>query len=294
MVAPEADDGVVLLGGLFPRVDEPADLVVAISDGGQIGLHGFLPSAGLQHRRVIARRLGDLRSGGRHVREVTFDVRRELDLVQGKKVEPLLGYVPRHVRLHEAGGDEPRLLMLLRHLLDAPADDGVVRHLLVRARQGRELDAADAVILGIGMQLHGAALAREIFVEMSAPIPGAMVDLAGPEDGIAVLGEMAVEQLVLADPGTPVLVVLIAAGAARAKTRHQRGPRRIAGRRGAIGLRETDAHLRKSVDVRGLGLDVTTEETDPVVEVVDGNEEDIRLLGRFGGGQGGEGQKPEA
>ena len=104
--------------------------------------------------------------------------------------------------------------MLLGHLLDAPGHDAVVRHFLIRAGEGGELDAADAIILGLGMQCHSTTLAREVFVEIAAADP-AVVDLSGPEDDVAVLGEMAVQQFIFTNAGPPVLIVLIATGAAR-------------------------------------------------------------------------------
>ena len=38
------------------------------------------------------------------------------------------------------------------------------------------------------------------------------------------------------------------------------------------------AHLGQAVDVRGLGLGVSAEATDPIIQIVDREEQDVRLV----------------
>ena len=57
----------------------------------------------------------------------------------------------------------------------------------------------------------------------------------------------------------------------------QTAPRRIAERRLAMGVAEQGAAPREPVDVGRPRLRMTAEAADPVVQVVDGDEEDVGL-----------------
>ena len=63
-----------------------------------------------------------------------------------------------------------------------------------------------------------------------------MIDFAGAVDAITGFDEVAVEQLVLADSGPPILLVEIAARRAGTLARHQRGAGWIARGRRAVGF----------------------------------------------------------
>ena len=82
VVAPEHDDGVVLVGGLVEGVEQAADVHVGVGDRGEVGLHGFLPAAGLEHRLVVALGPGHLHAGRRNVVQVVLAIGRQLDLVE--------------------------------------------------------------------------------------------------------------------------------------------------------------------------------------------------------------------
>ena len=71
---------------------------------------------------------------------------------------------------------------------------------------------------------------------------------------------------------------------------HHAGPGWVANRGLAMPVGKQGAHLGQAVDVGCLGLRVTAEATDPVVQVVDGDKEDVRLfLGPEGQGMEGQG-----
>ena len=53
-----------------------------------------------------------------------------------------------------------------------------------------------------------------------------------------------------------------------------------------MGIPERDSHPGQAIDVRGAGLSIAIEVTDPVVEVVDRDEKDIGPLGESRCGQG--------
>lgn len=67
------------------------------------------------------------------------------------------------------------------------------------------------------------------------------------------------------------------AGGFRIQATHQAGPGRIAYRGLAMSVGEEDASLSEAIDVRRARLRMTTETADPVIEVVNGDEEDVGL-----------------
>ena len=67
MVSPQADDRVVFVGRFFQCIQYSANLPVEITNRSQISLHGFFPSAGFQHSRMIAGRFRHLQPGCRNI-----------------------------------------------------------------------------------------------------------------------------------------------------------------------------------------------------------------------------------
>ena len=294
VVAPEADDGVVAMGGLLQPVEQAAELRVHERDAGEVGLHGLLPPTGGEDFRVVAVGLGHLHAGGRHVVQVVHAMRRELDGLEWEQVEVFLGHAEGQVRLHETDGEEERFPVRFSELLDAVAGDFEVRHVLVRVRERAELDAADAVVLRAGVKFKTsatAAVAGEVFRPLAIAVVAGVINLPCAEDLVAGLEELRRERLLLRDGGLPILAVVVNARLAGAPTGHECGARGVAHGRGAIGAGEGDAQLREPVNVRRLGLRVAPEVADPVVEVVHGDEEDVGFLGIGGTEAGREGEQ---
>ncbi len=65
-------------------------------------------------------------------------------------------------------------------------------------------------------------------------------------------------------------------------SRHDRRPRRVASRRRAMCVREQHAAGRQPIDVRRPCLRMPAQATDPVIEIVDRDEQHVRLVGREG------------
>lgn len=59
---------------------------------------------------------------------------------------------------------------------------------------------------------------------------------------------------------------------------HQRGARRTTHRRRTVGMRESRTLAGQLINVRSAGLWMTTQITDPIVQVVHGNEQHVRLF----------------
>ena len=87
--------------------------------------------------------------------------------------------------------------------------------------------------------------------------------------------------------GHPILVlwhipkpiqVAVNTGRRRAKSHHNCGAGRTTERGGAMGLFKEHAALGEGIDVRCLGLRMAAETTDPVIEIVHGNEQHIGVL----------------
>ena len=113
VIAPEDNEGVVLVGGLVERVDEAAHIHVEVADGGEIALHRFLPAARLDDGLVITIWTCHLHARGRHVVEIVLEHLRQLNRLQRKQVVILPRHVPAHVRLVQSAGQEERLVVLL-------------------------------------------------------------------------------------------------------------------------------------------------------------------------------------
>ena len=64
----------------------------------------------------------------------------------------------------------------------------------------------------------------------------------------------------------------------RVATGHHAGPGWVANRRLAMSIGKQSAHLGQAIDVGCLGLGVSAEATDPVVQVVDRKEQDVRRI----------------
>ena len=173
---------------------------------------------------------------GREVVQVVLAVGRQLDRVQREHVVILARHVPGHVRLVQAEGEEERLVVRLPELVDAVLDDLPLAQVLVLAVQRGELDAADAGVAGrprvgaLGLRgsrptRRGGAYARG----RSCPPRGRSSRPCGRSSS-AVRSR--------GDRRAPVVVVLVDAGRRGPQPGHQRGPRGIADRRGAVAVRE--------------------------------------------------------
>jgi hypothetical protein len=164
--------------------------------------------------------------------------------------------------------------VLLLQPIDAPLDDPVVPHLLVRHVQRAEDDLAHLhVAFGwvfVGLRPSPDALVR---------VPGyrvrelAMGDLACAHRAVAVVLEVLGKGhgVLALLRHAERLAVVIDARRRRLQTRQQAGPRRIACGSAAIGALEEHAALRQAVDVG------STQAADPVVEIVGNDEENVRL-----------------
>ena len=71
------------------------------------------------------------------------------------------------------------------------------------------------------------------------------------------------------------MLVFVEAGEVRGDAGKDGSAAGAAGRCGAVGVGEEDGLGGEALEVRSEGLGVTTEGTDPVVEVIDGDEEDV-------------------
>lgn len=150
VVAPEEDEGVVAVGRLLGRVEEPAEVHVGVGDGSEVGLEGFLPTAGFQQWLVVGVGVGHFDSGGRNVIEVVFELRWEHELDGGKQVVVFLRDGPRPVRRVETDGEDEGFVVFAAELGDAVVGDPVIGQGGVVVFEGLKFDAADAVVFDVG------------------------------------------------------------------------------------------------------------------------------------------------
>ncbi len=86
------------------------------------------------------------------------------------------------------------------------------------------------------------------------------------------------QRLVLADHWLPILSVVVDTGRAGSHAGHQRRPRRVADWRGTVRTRERNAHLGHTIKIRSARLRISTQVADPMIQVVDRDEQHVGLL----------------
>ena len=112
---------------------------------------------------------------------------------------------------------------------------------------------------------------------------GAVVDFSGGCSVVAVLGEMLLERDVVfefvevAEPGGEA----VDAGGVGSEAEHEGGAGRVAEGRLAVRVGEESAGFGEVVDVGSFGVGVSVEAANPVVLIIDSDEENVRsALGR--------------
>jgi hypothetical protein len=274
VIPPQHDDRVFRIGRSIEAVDQTADHRIGVGNRGEIRLNRFSPSAGFHHGAVIAVWFRHFHACGRDILEVIILVWRQLDLVEGMHVEIFAGNVPRHVRLVQPNRKEERLVLRLLKLIDPILDDLPFAQVLVAAIEGRELDSADA---RIARRLRIHAGASEVVVPFFPPWIGFMVNLPGTLHDVAGFAEGGRQGQFRSDGRAPVIAVVIDAGGRGPESGHQCGAGGIANGSGAVAACETRSASGESINIWGDRLFVSAQVTDPVVQVVDGDEQDVGL-----------------
>ena len=293
VVAPEDDDRVAGVLARVQGVQQPADVRVDEADRGQVALDRPVPLVVPQHHRVVLAVPAEV-AGVRdrvHLRReflperrkvvpVAVQGRRQFDALERVEVEVLPGHVPGQVRLGEAASQEEGLLARLVQLADRPVHDLDIEHLgvvHVEGSPGRPGGLRDT-FLPLADVPGASRPRRRVVLVPGVRIAGArsMEDLAAALRGVAVRLQVlhqghGVGQL-LAKP----LAVAVDAGLRRQDARQQTDPGGVAERRRRVGPGERHAAARQAIDVRRARLRVAGQVADPVVQVVDGDEENVR------------------
>ena len=191
----------------------------------------------------------------------------------------------------QAASDEEWLVVRLVELLERVGDRRVIDHVFVVAIQRLEFDATNAVVGRVARDFSLSFFISDfrridiigidlVFVMIVVPILvtriAAVIDLAGPADIVAVGSKVFVQRGKLGDVLPPVDAVAIDTRRARPLAGHEGGARRIADGRGAVGVGEGDAAGREAVEVGRFDL-LLTQIVNPVVQIVDRDEEDVGL-----------------
>ena len=276
----------------------PPHVRVGEVDAGQIGRHGAPPLPRRGHQLVVLQTA--LRGRGlRHVVEVVREIRRQLDLGLGELVEVLLRRVERQVRAIEAAGQEEGPRVISRQVLGRPVGElGVGRLFVVDVERAPVEAAAVELVQGVAGGPQKAAEAV-VVVPRGGFVLALVKRLAAADRFVAVLHEVLRQGDGQWHGVAPDVPVVVAAGGGGAPAGHQTRPGGVAGGGLAVGPPERDAAPGERVDVRRERLRVTVEDADPVVQIVDRDDEDIRAgaarlsTARATRGQGAEPQAPE-
>ena len=279
VISPENDDGVLPVRAAFQRIKEPADIGVRVGAGGQVGLDGRFPATALEKLGMVSARIGHFHSSRRNVVEVVLDMRRQLDVFEGKGLVIFPRNHKGEMRLVETASQEEGLI-------------GVRVPDLINAVVGR-VPIDDVIVLEVGMHLIDmeAVVLVHAFPISAEPGPGhvirpframeihRVVDLSGTRDMVARSEELGAEPLsrcLILLPGVPVLV---ATGGPGSASSHERASGGLASGHRAVGVGEGDPHRRQPIDVGSFCLRIPAQVTDPMVEVVNRNEEHVGLCG---------------
>ena len=305
VIAPDDDDGVIGLAGLFESIEEPTDLGIDEAGGGEVGADEVAPLIVLAD--PLEARFGEgpmeIPGEARGIGAVVREDGGKNGVVIGIEVEPWLGDVAGDVREEETDGEEEGLVARKgAELFGGPRGDDVVLLVFIAMRKDAPIHER-VVAHGCGWNefLLGSsadATGRTSEVELgSAPARRvtAMINLAGGEGSVAVGLEVLRESDAIlegferAEPWREA----VDAGGGGAKAEHETGARGIAQGTLRVGIEEGGAAGGEPVQVRSFDKGVPAERADPVILVVDGNEEDVGRLRGSGEGVGAEGEEGE-
>ena len=190
------------------------------------------------------------------------------------------------VRQEEADRKKERLLRLLVEFVDGPTSNFPIALFYVRMGKDAPIDKRvfswrfDELLFGP----HADTCRRTEYLEfvISFPSPvAAVVDLAGRVGSVSMAVQVLRKRLELvpffgvADPRRKP----VNAGRRRPQSRHQTRSRGVAERRLAMGVRKPNSSSRQRVDMGRLDLRVAFEIPDPIVLIIDRDEQDVWLLG---------------
>ena len=180
-------------------------------------------------------------------------------------------------------------------LLDGPARHGKVALVLVAMREGPPVHQGMVSHRRRGDEFGGWTHPNAAGGPPDIELPAALllphtpvIDLARRQGAIAVRLEVLRQRHPL-PPGLDLAKPrgqAVDPGGRRAQAKHDAGPGRIAERRLAVGVEKRRAARRQSIEVRGAGERVSTERPNPVVLIIDDDEDDIGPV-RGGGSRGG-------
>ena len=208
------------------------------------------------------------------------------------RVKISLRHVPGRVRAIDARRREPRPVRRLEQAFRDPGRHLPVAHgPIVGYHMGPVETGVDGVF--VGGPVGRADFVRQLpFERRIVGVPGAGVLVAHESTRVVRVGMKNFSRaqcaipIIAKIPGDrrqvgqvfvvePTGIVFVNARAGRAQAQHQRGSRRIADSGDRVGVGKHHAASGKCVDIRGLCLGMPPEDTDPVVQVVDRDEQDI-------------------
>jgi len=307
VIGPEDDDGVLGRRACVQGVEDPAHEGISEGDAGEIVPDGDPPLAGLAEPcEVIRFTSSELAASFRNVLEVVREIFWYDDAIEGIEVEVLLRNIPGKVRVEDATGEEERFVMsTLGEVLEVidcvVGDQDIIVDVLSLRKDppvrlfGIEFDAgvrelAGTVFCGspriqMGTVSNPAVIIEEVALEV-IPLAGRivaggmMVDFSGAHGVVAIFAEVDRDGAELREVGFPPVLIVVDAGGGGEQSAHHGGPAGTAHRSTAMGIGESGASSRQAIEIGGVHLaGVSAKKSDPVVEIVEGEEENILLRG---------------
>ena len=216
----------------------------------------------------------------RHVSEIVFLRHRQLDVGQRKAVVILLRHIPRQVRFHITDGEEQWLVRGRGlEMMDGPVGQLVVAQVsgLGIDRTPVEVTTLEAIqifLVFLNRRKQPGPLRPRVLTTLGVEV---VVDLTAAASVVAVGEKVAVDGAHILEHALSRITIRVNARLPGPQTAHQGRTRRVAGGRGAVRVRERGAACHEAVDVRCFRLRMAAEVAGPVVQIIDRDEQHIRL-----------------
>ena len=290
VIGPERDDGVVGVGPFLQSIEHVAEHGVGKVNGGEVTLHGRFPLLVLTDVGEVPVGPAAFALGREIIQIIGLVTGRQLDGFQRERREIFLGHKPRLVRSVDTAGEEERFIVFSGQLFADPlGHQHVAAVFLIRGLQRRPVGLdilprlpRNAHRAFLRIQRKRERIFRFLFREILIPRLGVdkvMQHLARTGGPVPGAGEGLGQQLCLGQNFAHALVVGIQPGTMRRLAGEDCRARWITRRCRAMGVGEEHARSGQTIEVGCASLRVTAEATDPVVQIINGDEEDVGLGG---------------
>jgi len=184
VISPEDDDGVVFVRAGFQSVEKATYIHVGVGTGGEVGLDGSFPAATFHEFGMVLCGSCHADPSRWEVREVIFNVGRELDFIERKVLIVLSRCNKGEVGFIESAGDEEGLVGFFLESLDAVVGGVPIEDVVIFEVGVLFVDVIAVVLLDSGAVGIKSGIGHVVCPFTGMVLHG-VVDLSGSIDAIA-------------------------------------------------------------------------------------------------------------